>query len=357
MIEKVINNYIKNIWKDSERKPLYQICTEFFKFSVVKKTLSITYFTRLLYKKDRTNYLDYTTNTMVETLQKHFNDSNFTPVLQNKYLYHLFFKEHKLPIPNTIAYNIRNIFFLGKERHIINNEVDFIELLYKMYKKCEDHKVLFIKEIAGAWGKGAHKISLENLEKGLVDTTLLYEDIVSADFIFQEAIIQHETISKLYPLSINSIRIDTFVNQNGKAEILSALLRMGGNGNFVDNVTAGGLFVGIDLKSGKLDKYASVFLKNGAKSYLKHPDTNTIFENYEIPFFEEAKELALKAAESLPALRLIGWDIIITQNGALLLEGNHLYHIGMSEMAYGGYYRNPVFKRVLKEAGMISSES
>ncbi len=85
--------------------------------------------------------------------------------------------------------------------------------------------------------------------------------------------------------------------------------------------------------------------------------TGVVFENYQIPFFEEAKNLALRAARSLPALRLVGWDIVISENGPLLLEGNHLYHIGMSEMAYGGYYRNPVFQKILQEASMNFGEN
>ena len=357
MVKKIFEKYIKTVWADPERKSVIQIISEAIRFSVAKKVSPTAYFTRLLYKKDRHNYMDYLGNTMVSHLQKHLNDPTFIPILENKYLYHLFFKEYGLPIPNSIAYNVGKFFFVGKERQVVDSMEDFVKLLHKIYERCEKNKVLFMKELAGAWGKGAHKIEKNDLENGKVSIEALYRDIVSANFIIQEAIAQHALIDRLYPLSINSIRIDTYMDKSGKVEILSALLRMGGNGNFVDNVTAGGLFVGINTQKGELNKKASVFLKNGAKSYYKHPDTAIIFENYEIPFFKEAKELAIKAAEALPSLRLVGWDIVISEQGPLLLEGNHLYHIGMSEMAYGGYYRNPVFRKILEEMNIFTGKS
>ena len=93
-------------------------------------------------------------------------------------------------------------------------------------------------------------------------------------------------------------------------------------------------------------------MKNGAKTHLAHPDTNVVFNGYQIPYFDEVKDLALSAAEKIPAIRLVGWDIVLGEQGPLLLEGNHVYHIGMSEMAYGGYHKNPVFQKVLDEAGI-----
>jgi Sugar-transfer associated ATP-grasp len=36
-----------------------------------------------------------------------------------------------------------------------------------------------------------------------------------------------------------------------------------------------------------------------------------VFENFTIPHFKEAKELAIQAARVMPDLRLIGWDIAI----------------------------------------------
>jgi len=350
-MNKIFDRYVRTLLDDPERKPLARIVKEAIHFGLVKRSLPSAYFTRLLYKKGRRNYLDYTDNKSVGLLQKRFNDASFVPVLQNKYLYHLFFTRHGLPVPNTLAYNVKKVFFLDTERVVVESVEGFRSLLERAFRGCRHNDTLFLKEVAGAWGKGAHRVPKERLDdKEYLER--LFEEIVSADFIIQEAIVQHEAVSALYPHSINSIRIDTFTDQEGNVEILSALLRMGGHGNIVDNVTAGGLFVGVDLQSGRLRPEASVFLKNGAATHLKHPDTGVAFRDYPLPFFEEVKTLAIAAAEKLPAIRLVGWDVVLSEEGPVLLEGNHLYHIGMSEMAYGGYLKNPVFRKVLEEAGM-----
>ena len=42
----------------------------------------------------------------------------------------------------------------------------------------------------------------------------------------------------------------------------------------------------------------------------------------------------------------MGWDVAITPNGSLIIEGNHNYHIAMQEMAYSGCRSHPVFKEI-----------
>jgi hypothetical protein len=51
----------------------------------------------------------------------------------------------------------------------------------------------------------------------------------------------------------------------------------------------------------------------------------------------------------MPGLRLVGWDIAIVEHGPILIEGNSDYDIAASNLAYGGYRTNPVFRKVLNE--------
>ena len=90
------------------------------------------------------------------------------------------------------------------------------------------------------------------------------------------------------------------------------------------------------------------FLNLGNKYIYKHPDTKTELKEYSIPYIKEIKKLAVRAASCLGD-RLVGWDIGITPTGPILIEGNSKYHIGMQEMAYGGYKNHPVFREILKK--------
>ena len=46
--------------------------------------------------------------------------------------------------------------------------------------------------------------------------------------------------------------------------------------------------------------------------------------SFQIPYWEESKALCLKAATRVPQMRYIGWDVGVTPNGPVFVEGNNL---------------------------------
>lgn len=85
----------------------------------------------------------------------------------------------------------------------------------------------------------------------------------------------------------------------------------------------------------------------------EHPHSKATFENYDIPYFNEAKQLVLSAAAFVPNLRLVGWDVAIGEAGPILVEGNSDYSIPASDLSYGGYRGNAVFQKALKEINFL----
>ena len=75
------------------------------------------------------------------------------------------------------------------------------------------------------------------------------------------------------------------------------------------------------------------------------------FQGFQIPFFEEVEEqIAIEAADWIPKA-LVGWDIAVSETGPALIEGNtRYYNTQASDMAYGGYRRNPVYKKLVAYA-------
>ena len=90
--------------------------------------------------------------------------------------------------------------------------------------------------------------------------------------------------------------------------------------------------------------------------YTEHPLTKTTFENISIPYFNEAKELVCQVAKYVPRLRLIGWDVSISDSGPVLIEGNSFYDMAGGDLAYGGYLRNPVFRKALHEMNYFNKK-
>ena len=74
----------------------------------------------------------------------------------------------------------------------------------------------------------------------------------------------------------------------------------------------------MDIESGKL-------VGNGIDKKLNESEksiTNIKFDGFQIPYWEEIKEMVLKAALVNDKVNLVGWDVAISKNGPLIIEGN-----------------------------------
>lgn len=87
----------------------------------------------------------------------------------------------------------------------------------------------------------------------------------------------------------------------------------------MDNLGSGGIVASIDVDNGIINSLA--YSKNG-DSFEVHPVTNVSFLGYEIPFWNEVVNLCKRAALLIPEVRCVGWDVAITPNKPIIIEGN-----------------------------------
>lgn len=97
----------------------------------------------------------------------------------------------------------------------------------------------------------------------------------------------------------------------------------------VDNWAAGGLAIGIQ-NNGYLKKYGFYKPGYGTKTE-KHPDSKIEFEKYKVPMLNEAYELSIKAHKFFYNVGAIGWDIAITEDGPVFVEGNDNFEITLMQ--------------------------
>ena len=154
-------------------------------------------------------------------------------------------------------------------------------------------------------------------------------------YLAQEIVCQHKLMSALHPASINTMRLITVKNPvDGIVSLLPSILRIGTGDSIVDNTSRGGIAVGIDTETGRLKKYGFYKPEYGLKVDV-HPDSNIRFENYEIPYFKEAKEMAIRFHEFLD-IHSVGWDIAICPDGPVFIEGNDNWEINGPQICNGG---------------------
>ena len=103
----------------------------------------------------------------------------------------------------------------------------------------------------------------------------------------------------------------------------------------VDNWAAGGLAIGVSMDGGCLR--GDGFYKHGKGTRTaKHPDSGILFDGYKIPYFHEAIKEAISLHRRLVPLVVIGWDIAITPDGPLFIEGNDNMEISINQEVNGG---------------------
>ena len=229
--------------------------------------------------------------------------------LDDKNLYDLYF--HDVRMPHTYIRKINGELF-DKDYHLIT--------LDQALKLCADAGQVISKDaILSSGGHGIRffdfsKCSIEDFKNWLSDPK---KDNINV----QEVIRQHESLSRLHPQSINSIRIMSFLH-DGKVHILSSIVRMGRDGSSVDNASMGGITCGIG-ENGQLGEYA--YDENGNR-WAQHPQ-GTVFKDTRIVGHDKCCELIRALAGRLyTASGLISWDFAVGEDGEpILIEVNLTY--------------------------------
>lgn len=176
------------------------------------------------------------------------------------------------------------------------------------------HTAFMRKPYDGLGGQGVDKV----YTKDITDRQAYFEDCIATRSFLEELVIQHPDMNRLCAKSVNTIRIMTF-NDHGKSEILWMGLRVGDGAHSVDNFHANGMGVKIDMQTGCL--VGDAIDKNNTH-FTEHPATGVRFDGFQIPCFAEAKELALKASLESDKILVVGWDVAISENGPVIIEGN-----------------------------------
>ncbi len=180
---------------------------------------------------------------------------------------------------------------------------------------CKGKDSIFVKSLNDY---GGHGVAQETLTED-TDYNELYKKLTDKKYyLVEEKIVQHEQLDRLCPTSVNTIRIVT-INYNGKVHFIHALMRIGDGKSCVDNICRGGMYVGI-YPDGTVTPDA--FCDEICVYFQQHPMTGVKFEGFEVPFYKEAEEMCMKAAEIEPHLGYVGWDVAITPTGPVLVEGN-----------------------------------
>lgn len=136
---------------------------------------------------------------------------------------------------------------------------------------------------------------------------------VSRDFIVQESIKQHEDLNRIYPCSINTLRLLT-LRFKGGIYLLSAHVRFRNDGSkLTDETRVLACSVGLD---GRLNESA---IDRCGIRYGRHPYTNYAFGQARIPNYGSLTRHVESLHDQLHHFDLISWDIAVSSDGLPVL--------------------------------------
>ncbi|WP_166965325.1 sugar-transfer associated ATP-grasp domain-containing protein [Yeosuana marina] len=346
MISKRSKEILLSFLKDKHKKKWYKIVKEFTSLYVSQKTLPVNYITSLLYRKNISNYKDYISLKENEKLLawSYSHAKEQIVLVENKLLFHDLIVKNNISTPQIIFHNSKNKFIYKNDFFQIETKNDFFSFLEKVFYEIKIEHV-FCKPLDGSMGKNIFVLD-KNTFRETPDN--LINLVFSKAFIFQELILQHQTLKKINNSSINTLRIVAYKNKENKVKILSGFIRLGRKGSIVDNAHAGGIVVSFNKETGKMRHEGLQLIYNGGGVFYKHPDTGIIFDNFQIPCYDQVKEIVVKAS-SLFKFPLLGWDVAITPEGPTIVEANHDFHLFLSDRMEHGLKRNPTFNKLLEE--------
>ena len=167
-------------------------------------------------------------------------------------------------------------------------------------------------------GHGGGGIELHEVGPDVDPARFRAEVTAQGQTVLDEFIVQHPEISELYPDAVNTVRLITFLDKDDRVHLLAAVLRIG-NGDVIDNFASGGMFTMLDDEGVAL--YPGV--DKNSNVYREHPVTGTPIVGFRVPLYSEVLDLVAALARRTPEAPYVGWDIAITANGPVVIEGNH----------------------------------
>ena len=223
---------------------------------------------------------------------------------------------------------------------VISPNMNYSNYIGQLFKK-HNLKSLIVKPVTGQSGLGI-VLAYKKDDKILIQIgkheIALEKFKLREKSILQEYISQEETLSQFSEYSVNTIRILTLYTRGNEPIVLSALMRFGVGKSYIDNWSAGGVAVGVDVIKGQLKKIG--YDKKG-NTYRKHPITNIEYNGFKIVNWDKVLKLAEKVQGSFPYFKMLGLDVALGFDGKpVLIEINPSPDLILQEQTAGPLLKN-----------------
>lgn len=287
-----------------------------------------------------------------ERLKSRNINGNYKTILDDKIIFEEVVGQYAR-VPKNYAL-VNNGIVSGLHGNGLNND-NYIEFLFEA-------KRTVLKWLDRGGGEGTYVIFCED-GKINVNNTIRDEEYIKSLFsrdgkaLLCEYITQSGFPASLYPYTTNTLRI-VCAKKRGEAtaKFITAVQRVGCEDSIpVDNLSSGGLVVSVDYETGEL---GTGYATHGRPDrimvpFKEHPDTGEPFVGKKIPEWESLISQVVALTNKLPYLNFVAWDILLTDDGFTIIEGNASSGCGLFQVEHG--VRNSKLGDIYRSYDIISS--
>lgn len=191
---------------------------------------------------------------------------------------------------------------------------------------------LFVKPRSGSGGHRMERWDFigegryRNAHGEVMDRAALMEKLarqsLKDDFLVQPRLANHPALDDIANGALATVRLLTCRNEEGRAEAAAAAFRMAIGNSVVDNFHQGGLATEVDLATGVIGIASDIGIRPDVGWRDTHPVSGARFAGRTLPHWREVVSLAVAAHEAFPERVVVGWDVAMLADGAMIIEGN-----------------------------------
>ncbi|MBN9187597.1 MAG: flagellar biosynthesis protein [Microbacterium sp.] len=214
-------------------------------------------------------------------------------------------------------------------RHIFQDKVEFDGVFDEFLRRdwmvveednaaevrafAESHGTIVTKEPVGQAGTGVHRYHAGEID----DWTAFHRGLRErGELLIEAVIVQHPDLAAVCPGTVNTTRVTAFFD--GERTHILAMAQKFGRGAVSDQMTFGGFYTMLDEDGHAIgagyDSHGHV--------HEVHPDSGFRIADFRLPMVEDVKEFVDRVARVVPQVQYVGWDIVVTPDGPVLVEGN-----------------------------------
>lgn len=307
-------------------------------------------------KREYIGQLDY------DRLYRHINGMAYDAQFRNKLVFQLLCESLHIPVVPILAVYTQKAGVYP--RRALRNRQDLESFLKE--GPCEH---IFMKNSTQSFGIGSMSLgeycgndtwktvpTAQEITITEISNHLAHSDQRGGDpqWLIQDTVSAHSDLTRVVAGVCPTLRIMT-LQLDDNVIVTDALLRFGYGDSPVDNNRSGGVPFLVDTITGEVGQGAW-FNEGRWSTVTSHPATGEAVTGMQVPFWEQARDLAIESAEKFSQMTLIGWDIAVTENGPVVLEANSCARLmGLQLLRSNGLLAGPLRKVLKMQQGVERS--